>query len=80
MIEIPDLKTKIYNMFIDILDDDWKDEPREYLESLIDDALNEMNITFDRLYDDIMVGVEHGYSITEQLELIKKAVLHNKNQ
>lgn len=80
MIVIPDLKTKIYDMFIGILDDDWKDEPREYLETSIDEALTEMNITFDQLYDDIMKGVEHGYSIQEQLELVKKAVLHNRNR
>jgi hypothetical protein len=80
MVEIPDLKAKIYDMFIDILDDDWKNESREYLENAIDDALDEMNITFDKLYDDIMIGVEQGYSINEQLELVKKAVLHNRNQ
>ena len=80
MIEIPDLKTKIYDMFIDVLDEDWKNEPRKYLEESIDDALLKMNITFDKLYDDIMIGVEHGYSIPEQLELVKKAVLHNRNR
>jgi len=69
-VELPNIEDRIQNLFLDIIREDWMTEEEVHL--VLNESLKSMDMTMDKLLKQFIIGVEHGYSIEEQFEVIKK--------
>jgi hypothetical protein len=68
-VELPHIEDKIYGLFAEFLQEDWMTD--EELKETVDLALRSMGITMDKLINQLLIGVESGYTIEEQFVIIK---------
>lgn len=68
-VEIPKIEDKIYSLFTEFLKEDWMTD--EELRECVDEALKSMDITMDKLINQLIIGCEHGYTLEQQFEIIK---------
>ncbi len=77
-IEIPNIEDKIYQLFAEILKEDWVDHychlgmSEQQLRQAVDAALKLNGMTMDKLIHQLLIGVESGYSIEQQFNIIKQ--------
>jgi hypothetical protein len=69
-IEIPNIEDKIYQLFAEILKQDLMCD--EELRIYVDNALELNGMTMDKLIHQLLIGVEAGYSIEQQFNIIKQ--------
>lgn len=69
-VEIPNIEDKIRNLFLDIMREDWMTE--EDVHFVLNESLEAVGMDMNKLIKQFIIGVENGYSIEEQFEIIKE--------
>ena len=66
-------ETEIDNLLKDILyDESWMND--EDYQKVIDLTFKEMGITKQKLSDDIEIGVKNGYTVEQQIDILKQVL------
>lgn len=67
-------KTEIDKLLKDLLYEDWMSE--DTYQDMIKLTFEKMDITKQKLSDDIEIGVKNGYTVNQQIKLIKHFLLN----
>lgn len=66
-------ETKIDNLLKELLyDESWMDD--EDYKEVIDLTFKTMGITKQKLSDDIEIGIKNGYTVKQQIDLLKRVL------
>lgn len=71
-VEIPNIEDRIYQLFAEILKKGQGDITDEELKISVDAALQLNGMTMDKLIHQLLLGVEAGYTIEQQFNIIRQ--------
>ena len=68
-VEMPNIEDKIYSILYDLIKEDWMTD--EEVDQCIAEGMKLNNLTMDKMIEQMLNGVENGYPLNEQFEIMK---------